>query len=242
MSNIKQLRAITQSCLVEPPIYRPFRLISVYVTLLLLRTPVTPNQITLLWAASLCVAAWIVGTSPANTVSAAIFVAIYYVLDCVDGELARARGVGSKLGSQLEQTCHWVSNGVILAGIAVGQFTQDGNHLRVLLWAVAVLIGDYAFHFTYYQLNLLFDRTLDYGLLHLLTRILYLLMPINTNVLLLTLPFGLQWWALMFWAVLSNVSWAVAFFLYYLVESRQKISLAVDVDSPTEDVRPGDRI
>lgn len=218
MSKIEELRRVTQSDLTEPPIYKPFRGVSVYVTRALIRTPVSPDLVTLTWALLLCVAAYSFSLGTwAGGVWGGLAIAIYYVLDCVDGELARARQRGSKIGSQLEQICHWITHGVLLSGIAFGQLATGPTSI-VLFWFAAALIGDYTFHFTFYQLNLLFDRSINYGVLHLLTRLLYLCMPINTNLFLVGSFFGWQWYMLVVWAVVSNVGWLVVFALYYYVE------------------------
>lgn len=220
--DLSQFRKITQEGLQEPPIYRIFRVVSVHLSKALVSARISADTVTFAWVGLLLMASWLFSLdSLAASIAASSFIAIYYILDCVDGEIARATGAGSKLGSQLEQTGHWIGNGVLIAGIGLGRLLQDDPRI-VLVVTAAALVGDYTFHFIFYQLNLLFNRDLDYGVLHLTTRLLYLAMPINTNLYLLFGFFGLEWHALMVWAVLSNVGWMITFGLYYRVEYMQR--------------------
>lgn len=97
--------------------YVVFRRLSVYLTWALLHTRVTPNQVTVV---SLFVAlAGMVFLAQASTTAALVgiaFLVIYHLLDRVDGELARARGIHSMIGIYLDNAGHFVSeSGVFLA-------------------------------------------------------------------------------------------------------------------------------
>jgi phosphatidylglycerophosphate synthase len=205
----------------EPPTYRLGRLVAVVLRERLAASRLSPNALTFAWTVCL------IGASGALAVGeyqygllAAALILLSYVLDCLDGEAARARGRTSKIGSQLEQMAHWVTNGCLLLGTVVG-LSHGGNRMWVWVVLAAALIGDYTFHFLYQQLHLAADRNLDYGALHIVTRWLYALMPINTNLLIVGAVASELLGALVVWAALSNVAWLVIFGIYYRVESRE---------------------
>jgi phosphatidylglycerophosphate synthase len=88
---------------------------------LLLDTPVTPNQVTMASFALRVAAAYLLasGTWGWNIVAATVLLA-GFVLDMVDGQLARARGTGTKLGAFLDKFTDRVSEAAIYAGAAAG--------------------------------------------------------------------------------------------------------------------------
>ena len=150
---------------------------------------------------------------------AVITILVAYILDCVDEEIARAAHKSSKIGSQLEHMGHWVTNQVLILGIAVGVYRNASQPLVFVAGFVAI-IGDCTFHFLYNQLNLIFNRTLDNGFLHILTKWLYQIMPIDTNLIIITAVANQLWLFLVLWGILSNTVWIVVFALYYRVEVR----------------------
>jgi len=102
---------------VDAHIHRP---LASPVVALLLRTPITPNQVTLLSAvvgvgASI---ALVLGTfrPPLRLVSGLLLI-VAVVLDCCDGQLARARGVSSTYGAILDGLADYVVGvGICLSG------------------------------------------------------------------------------------------------------------------------------
>src|SRR5690242_16896963 len=102
-----ELRSLAQNQL-EPAIYVPARRLSIHISSLLVGTPVTPNQVTLGWGTCLVASSGLFFAGYQRM--AAVLIAVAYVLDCVDGELARLRGSGSNVGSILEQMVHWFTN------------------------------------------------------------------------------------------------------------------------------------
>lgn len=216
-SNWEELKSIAQNQR-EPGTYKAARILSIYVTRLLLRTPITPNGVTFFWLICLLGAsvAYAVGSYPFVLI-ATFFVFLSYVFDCVDGEIARLKSQTSKIGCQLEQIVHWFTNGTLLLGITFGIYHQSGNET---VWALGALsiIGDYTFHFLYYQLNYSFNRQLDYGFLHTFTRWLYFLMPINTNLIIIGGLTNQLLLVLIAWSVISHLSWILVFSLYYRAE------------------------
>src|SRR6266446_6767873 len=116
-TNLKELRKLTQNQ-TEPITYLPARLISIYFTRWLKGTSITPNAVTFLWMICLlgAAAAFSLGKY-IFLILGALLILLSYVLDCTDGELARLTSRTSKIGTQLEQMVHWVTNGVLLLAI-----------------------------------------------------------------------------------------------------------------------------
>jgi phosphatidylglycerophosphate synthase len=218
---IAAIRARAQQDLVEPPIYRIFRMVSPYFSIVFMAARLTPNSITAIWTIALVAAAFCFAANiRVWSLIGCALLALYYTLDCCDGEVARTSGTSSAIGSQFEQIAHWFTNGLLLVGISFGARHEVSPGILVLICGMAVL-GDYCFHFVYFQLNLLFRREVNYGPLHGFTRVLYKSMPINTNILLIA---GLLHWefqATIAWALLSNLLWPTALFLFFRVERLQ---------------------
>lgn len=111
------------------------RRLSPYLTRLLLRTPVTPNGVTvlmLLVGVAAAAALALDGVLPA--VGAAALIQLQILLDCSDGELARWKGVSSPAGVYLDRVAHWVTE--TLLPIALGIRADE----PVLGLVVAVLV------------------------------------------------------------------------------------------------------
>ncbi|MFG1942002.1 CDP-alcohol phosphatidyltransferase family protein [Nonomuraea sp. NPDC048826] len=94
------------------------RRLSIYVTWLMTKTPVTPNQLT--WVMTLAgVAAGVVVALPGlwAAVGAALLVQVYLLLDCSDGELARWTGKTSLTGVYLDRVGAYFTEAALLAGL-----------------------------------------------------------------------------------------------------------------------------
>jgi phosphatidylglycerophosphate synthase len=109
------------------------RRISLHVTRALFDAPVSPNQLTLLMLG--CgVAAGVALVLPglAGAVLSALLVQLYLLLDCSDGELARARAQTSVTGVYLDRVGHYLAEAALLvgAGFRAAGGNPDG-------WAVA---------------------------------------------------------------------------------------------------------
>jgi hypothetical protein len=109
---------------------------------LLVPTPITPNQVTLLSAAVGVVAALLMAGSvdrPGWRVLAGLALLASVVLDCCDGQLARARGSSSTYGAILDGIADYVT-GVSL-GIGVGWYlvhlTGDSRYWLLALVGIA---------------------------------------------------------------------------------------------------------
>ncbi|MGW0801798.1 CDP-alcohol phosphatidyltransferase family protein [Nonomuraea sp. NPDC002799] len=94
------------------------RKLSIYVTWLMTKTPVTPNQLT--WVMTVAgIAAGVVLALPGfwAVVAAAVLVQIYLLLDCSDGELARWTGKTSLAGVYLDRVGAYFAEAALLVGL-----------------------------------------------------------------------------------------------------------------------------
>ncbi len=95
------------------------RMFSKYTTALLLKTPLTPNQVTLISLGFGILAGY--SFSMGNywdSVLGAIWLQIAMVLDCSDGEIARAKNLKSPIGVWLDVTCDTVVDIILFWSIA----------------------------------------------------------------------------------------------------------------------------
>lgn len=119
--------------------YYVVRIFSRAITRLVINTSISPNQISLSAmmlgvAAALCAGA---GTR-LGFVAAGLLFWWGTVVDCVDGELARLRLQGSKLGEWLDSMADEVSTYGVLIGLGVGMMRQD---VYPPGWVVLAFVG-----------------------------------------------------------------------------------------------------
>ncbi len=104
------------------------RHLSARLTPWLLRTPLTPNQITLAAiAASLTGALLFADGGRGLGVAGALLVVAGYVLDNCDGEVARARGLTSRLGALLDSFGDWLVHAALFVALGLGASARTGN-------------------------------------------------------------------------------------------------------------------
>jgi len=104
------------------------RHLSKWVTPVLLRMPVSANQVTTLSLVLGCWAGWVLtmgGQGAALQASGLLIVA--YILDNCDGEVARARGQSSKFGAALDDFTDWVVHSVFFLGLGWGHSLVTGD-------------------------------------------------------------------------------------------------------------------
>ena len=109
-------------------------------------SPLTPNHVTISSFGIYVVAAAFVIVGGVWSVVAAILLPISYVLDCLDGQLARYTGKTSAIGDYLDKTLDVVKIFVINAAMAIAAYDLTG-HTRFLLLGMMSCFG---FLFRYY--------------------------------------------------------------------------------------------
>jgi phosphatidylglycerophosphate synthase len=104
----------------QPWLFLQIRRLSIYATLLLLHTPLTPNTITLIAIAAgilagalFALGCWVIGI---------VVLLIAIVLDFSDGEVSRYRGTQSKEGSYLDKVYTFSVHPSPIAGMTIGVY------------------------------------------------------------------------------------------------------------------------
>src|SRR5690606_35985342 len=115
------------------------RKLSVYVTWVLAKTPITPNQATglmIVFGVLAGVALALPGLWAA--LGAAVLVQVYLLLDCSDGELARWTGRTSITGVYLDRVGHYFAEAALLIGLGFRASVAVPDWYTVLGFAAAL--------------------------------------------------------------------------------------------------------
>jgi len=139
MESIRALRETLQTPRLAPGLHSPWwiervsRVFSIYLTMLLLRTPITANGVTVLMfltgvAGSLC----FLSETWAGRLCGALLLQGSMIMDCCDGEVARYRGMSSLTGNYLDALSHYVVPALTLFCASLGVSRMAGE------WWVAV--------------------------------------------------------------------------------------------------------
>jgi phosphatidylglycerophosphate synthase len=104
------------------------------------RTRITPNQVTLLSLVVFLAAAalLVLLPGPSGLLTAVIVLELSYVLDCVDGQLARLRGTSSPVGAHFDFLMDELKAFVLVAATA-GRLWGDSGDDRFLLEGLVAL-------------------------------------------------------------------------------------------------------
>ncbi|MEW9527098.1 CDP-alcohol phosphatidyltransferase family protein [Microbispora sp. NPDC049125] len=94
------------------------RRLSIYATWVLVKTPLSPNQVTgLMIVSGLAAGAVLAIPGIWAAVGAALLIQLYLLLDCSDGELARWTGRTSITGVYLDRVGHYFAEAALLIGL-----------------------------------------------------------------------------------------------------------------------------
>jgi len=136
MNTIKELRKICQ----ENASQGLSRHISIYVTKLFLYTPITANQVTLLFIVLGMISVFLFTSGDYwKNLLGAILLIFYHILDLVDGEIARYRGILSDRGIFLDLIGHSIINTSVFAGIGIGLYRNHQNVNTLFIAFLAVI-------------------------------------------------------------------------------------------------------
>ena len=121
--------------LVARPLAAPF-------VVLLARTAVTPNQITLFTLLVFAVGAMVLALCPAWSalIGAAVIIELAYVFDCVDGQLARLKQSSSPVGAHLDFLMDELKAFLLVAAVGVRLWRSSAD-ARFLLEALLGLVA-----------------------------------------------------------------------------------------------------
>lgn len=145
------------------------RRISIPLSIRLMKTSITPNQVTLLSlvAAILAGIFFSFGTYP-FAILAAVFVQIYITLDLMDGEIARLKNMKSDFGRWFEGVTDNIATAAFVIGMTFGALRNPtiilGSFAIPAAWiymvGIASLVGYYISGFSFYYGIICFKREL----------------------------------------------------------------------------------
>lgn len=119
------------------------RPLSIRITWVLLKTEITPIQVTLLGSALGILAALLFTYNQyALSIAAAILLYLSSVLDCVDGEIARARKLESRTGALLDYTLDKPVHIFNYSAITYALFTAGYNERTIILLGGFVIVSE----------------------------------------------------------------------------------------------------
>ena len=116
--------------------------ISKFLVSYLVKTPVTPNQITIFRftiLVPLSALFFSIGTYFFNIIGVFLYI-FNNILDYVDGDLARAKNMSSSLGDLIEHLADVLCDNLIVLGIGIGAYAVMDNALIVLITAVLSIV------------------------------------------------------------------------------------------------------
>lgn len=150
MESIKKLREICQSPkdvhnyngLFNYFRVRIWRVPSIYITKLLLYTPITPNQVTMLMIFIGFIVTYLFSLgSYWSAIIGVLLLEFVYILDAVDGEIARYKKQTSVVGIFLDLMVHVSNVSIIFIGITIGLYRLNPSLEIVALGLSASLFS-----------------------------------------------------------------------------------------------------
>lgn len=141
MESIKELRGICQNTRLWADTWHGkniCRPVSIYITRLVLFTPLTANHVTMIFfvtglAGSLL---FLNGSRTFNFI-ASIMLQLWYLLDHVDGEVARYRKTTSLAGIYMDEMVHYIVHPLIFICMGIGQFLLCGQSIFIFTCILA---------------------------------------------------------------------------------------------------------
>jgi len=124
------------------PWYVLSRQVSIRITWVLLHTPVTANQVTLVsLLLTLAAAVLLAMPAPALALAGALALVIHYFLDKVDGEIARFRGVFSLSGVYMDELSHNFAYAGTFAGLGIHLAWRAGTRAGAIEVLSCAMLG-----------------------------------------------------------------------------------------------------
>ncbi len=100
---------------------------------------ITPNRVTMAsFVVAILSVLLILAGGTTNFVLAAILIQISHVLDCMDGQIARYRGVSSAIGSYFDKVSDQLQVTLWFGAVGYAAFAESGEVLPVFLAAIGI--------------------------------------------------------------------------------------------------------
>jgi phosphatidylglycerophosphate synthase len=109
-------------------------------------TALTPTHVTVISLGLYSTAAGLIVVGGAWSILAAVLLPVSYVLDCLDGQLARYTGRTSPIGDYLDKTLDVLKIFILNAAMAIAAYDLTGQSLYLVLG----LVSCFGFFFRYY--------------------------------------------------------------------------------------------
>ncbi|MCY3757215.1 MAG: CDP-alcohol phosphatidyltransferase family protein [Acidobacteria bacterium] len=104
------------------------RRLSTLLTALLVRTPLSPNQVTFLSFLVILPAIYLLSTGERTSlIAAGLLIQLSFTLDCCDGEMARLRGHSSPFGAWLDGTLDRIAEVMLFVALGLALERQTGD-------------------------------------------------------------------------------------------------------------------
>ena len=181
------------------------RKISGFITGFLIRTPVTPNQVTVISLILGIIAAVIFSFGGhTHTITAGLIFFLCIVFDQCDGEVARAKHMESEFGRAFDIIVDSIVNAAIVAGITFALYKTSGSGINILIGLLAIIGISISILLATYLGQ---DNKKDTGTKELLDKLnnkdfFYIIM-------LASVIFNQMIWFLLIMAVGTNIYWIV---------------------------------
>jgi CDP-diacylglycerol---glycerol-3-phosphate 3-phosphatidyltransferase len=176
------------------PLGKFIRSVAKYPGVILARTKITPDQVTLLGLLVNCTVAYFIADGRLGYLAAGILIWVAGFFDALDGSVARITGRVTVFGNFFDSVIDRYSDCVIYLGI-LARFLRSGEMNYVILAAVA-MIGSFAVSYTRAKAESL-DLECEVGI-----------MPRTARIVILGASFciGQVFWGLLIIAVLSHLT------------------------------------
>jgi len=176
------------------PLGKFVRLIAKYPGVILSKTKITPDQVTILGFLVNCTVAYFIADGRLSYLLAGILIWVAGFFDALDGSVARITGRVTVFGNFFDSVIDRYSDSVIYLGI-LARFSKTGEMSYVILAAVA-MIGSFAVSYTRAKAESL-DLECEVGI-----------MPRTARIVILGAAFciGQIFWGLLIVAVLSHLT------------------------------------
>ena len=115
------------------------RKISIMFTKYIARTSITPNQISIFSFILGIIGSYFISSGEWNyLIIGGALIPFSYIMDSVDGEIARLKNWGSKKGGFLDSMLDRVKEGIIFLALSIALYKQTGNALAWTLGFIAL--------------------------------------------------------------------------------------------------------
>ena len=206
--SLEEVRAIAlkgNECI----IMRQYRYLSTRITKYLIKTRILPYQVTFI-SLLLALAAgffFLLGEHHFIVIGAVLF-QLSYLMDCVDGEIARIKGTGSGFGRWLDSSSDFIGAIVVYSCAIIGQFLLYGDVMILLLGFVA-LNGLCITMFVVSMKARYFDREFNPPTIRIKKSRYVGSTSILTEVITIAAILNNIFIALIFYAVIGNLMWMI---------------------------------